>query len=107
LQYFALYAKLIAMKTNIVTLGNTNMSGNQEYLGPDGVLHTQSDPLTNAERQHTDTLLSLFEKHLRGTCSNGEATIELGMGAVRGFLKHVGLPPWQWSGRNLDDFLFI
>ncbi len=93
------------MKTNIVTLGNTNMSGNQEYLGPDGVLHTQSDPLTNAERQHTDTLLSLFEKHLRGTCSNGEATIELGMGAVRGFLKHVGLPPWQWSGRHLDDFL--
>lgn len=81
------------------------MSGNQEYPGPDGVLAIHGDPLTQAEREHTETLLALFEKHLRGTCANSQSTIDLGMGAVRGFLKYVALPPWQWSARHLDDFL--
>lgn len=80
------------MKTNIVKIGNANMSGHTEV--PDGSLLEGADSagLTHAEREMTEMLLTMFERRMRGGASYAEGTIELGMGAVRGFLNFVKLP---------------
>lgn len=105
LRSFAFCAKLIAMKTNIVTFGNANMSGNIEVPGRDGLSESDTGFLTRAESDVTETIFSMFEKHLRGSCGCAESTIELAMGALRGFTNYVKLPPWRWLTRHVDDFL--
>ena len=54
------------MKTNIVKIGNANMSGHTEV--PDGSLLEGADSagLTHAEREMTEMLLTMFERRMRG-----------------------------------------
>jgi site-specific recombinase XerD len=93
------------MKANVVTLGGVNMSGNQEFPGAGIALGARARSLTQAEVEHTEVLLSLFEKHLRGTRANGKKTIQLALGALRVFQRYVGLPPWEWQESDVSDFL--
>lgn len=105
LRSFAFCAKLIAMKTNIVALSNANMSGNTEVPGRDGLSESDSSFLTRAESDMTATIFLMFEKHMRGSGGCAESTIELAIGALRGFMNHVKVPPWRWMTRHVDDFL--
>lgn len=81
------------------------MSGHTEV--PNGSLleGVDSASLTHAEREMTEMLLTLFERRMRGGASYAEGTVELGMGAVRGFLNFVKLPPWKWLPRHVDEFI--
>ncbi len=81
------------------------MSGNQVFPGKAGAIGPRARDLTQAEHEHTEVLLSLFEKHLVGTRANGKKTVQLALGALRGFLKYVGLPPWEWLEDDVSDFL--
>ena len=81
------------------------MSGNQVFPGKGGAIGPRARELTQAELEHADVLLSLFEKHLIGTRANGKKTVKLALGAVRSFQKFVGLPPWEWREDDLSEFL--
>lgn len=81
------------------------MSGNTEVPDNIGFQPGGSAGLTVAERETTDMLFSMFEKHMRGGESFAKGTIELAMGAVKGFLNHVQLPPWKWQPRHVDEFI--
>jgi integrase len=94
------------MKKNIVAFEQTNMSGNQDFPEECGFLGARSRVLTSAEKDHAESLFSLFEKHLVGTRANSNSTVKLAMGAIRGFYKYLGLPPWAWCEEDLSDFLY-
>lgn len=93
------------MKKNIVMIGSANMSGHTEVPGGSLLEGADSAGLTHAEREMTEMLLTMFERRMRGGASYAEGTIELGMGAVRGFLNFVKLPPWKWLPRHVDEFI--
>ncbi len=93
------------MKANIITIGSANMSGNIEVLDRDGLHGADSAGLTHAEREMTDMILTMFERRMRGGASYAESTIELGIGAIRGFLYYIKLPPWKWMPRHVDEFI--
>ena len=90
---------------NIIQIRRGNTSGNTEF--PD-VAHrggSRGHDLTKAEAEHTELLFALFAKHLVGTRALGAKTVELGMGAIRGFQRWTGLPPWDWAPQDVAEFI--
>lgn len=61
------------------------MSGNQEFPGKGGAIGPRARELTEAELEHSDVLLSLFEKHLVGTRANGKKQSGLLWGLFEAF----------------------
>lgn len=93
------------MKKKVVSIDRNNISGNQEFPEECGFLGARGRVLTSAEKNHAEVLFSLFEKHLVGTRANSNNTVNLAMGAIKGFYKYVGLPQWEWCEQDLSDFL--
>lgn len=93
------------MKDNLVLIGAVNTSENTKFpdvVRPGG---SRGRELTQTEAEHAELLFSLFEKHLVGTRALGAKTVELAMGAVRGFYRWTSLPPWHWAPPDFADFI--
>ncbi len=93
------------MKSNVVTIGIPNRSGNTETHDLDGLNRADSSGLKQAEREMTDMILTMFERRMRGGSAYAERTIKIGMGAIRSFLKFVQLPPWEWRPHHVDEYI--
>ena len=98
---------MLHMKANIVKISVGNRSGNE--ISPDKSRFVPSGSrartLRQDEEEHTRTLFSLFEKHLIGTRANSAKTVTVAMGAIRGFSKYVGIPPWEWTEQDFSEFM--
>lgn len=93
------------MKENIVRIGLGNTSGNAESPDVARTGGSRGRNLTHAEAEHAELLFSLFEKHLVGTRALGAKTVESAMGAIHGFFRWTGLPPWDWAPQDFADFI--
>lgn len=93
------------MKANVVHIRSDNTSGNTEFPGVAHPSGSRGRVLTKAEAEHTELLFALFEKHLVGTRALGAKTVELAMGAVRGFQRWTCLTPWDWAPPDFAEFI--
>ncbi len=93
------------MKANVVRIGQANTSGNAEFPDVAGFAGSRGRSLTQREIEHAELLFSLFNKHLVGTRALCTKTVELAMGAVRGFYLWTGLPPWEWAPQDFSEFI--
>ena len=95
------------MKANIVRIGSGNMSGKAIFPDSGGSVSggSRARTLRQDEEEHTRTLFSLFEKHLIGTRANSAKTVTVAMGAICGFAKYVGVPPWEWNEQDFSEFM--
>lgn len=96
---------MLLMKANVIRIGSANTSGNTEFPSVAHPSGSRGRVLTKAEVEHTELLFALFEKHLVGTRALGAKTVELAMGAVRGFQRWTGLPPWDWAPADFAEFI--
>lgn len=99
------------MKAKIIPIGTPNMSGQALVPEMGGAVPapapkgSRARTLSVDEHEHTELLFSLFQKHLLGTRANGKRTVTVAMGAIRAFVRYVGLPPWMWTEIDLSEFL--
>lgn len=94
-----------AMKKNIIALNKSNIEEDQASTGEGRALGSRSRLLTVEEKNYTDVLYSYYKSHLVSTRGNCENTLKLAMGAITGFYKYVGLPPWEWTELDLSEFI--
>jgi len=93
------------MAAKVIDITPLNMLGNQQSPANEIVRGSRSRALTADEREYTDILLHSFELRLSGTGGCEKGSVKNAMGAVLRFLDYVGLPPWDWRERDVDEFL--
>jgi site-specific recombinase XerD len=94
------------MKANVATLSFPNTSENKVSSTTGGFYHgPRKRQLRIEELQHTETLFSLFGKHLTSSMGNNRTTVKNALAGLRGVFHYIGLPPWEWVEDDISDFI--
>lgn len=93
------------MSANVVRIDDGNMFGNKQFPSIDSFRGSRGRNQTQDEIDHSETLFSLYGKHLSGTRANDPKTVKNALGTIKCVYNHIGLPPWEWTEDDISEFI--
>ena len=93
------------MKRNMVTLREANTLAEKQSPQVEHLDSEDAFGFKGAVRIHMEKLLGLFRRHMRGTRSNKENSLERAMSCVQTFIRFTKRPIWLWTKEDLPAFL--